>query len=1261
MRYIFRVLVLGDPLLAIPFMINGGVEHAGQDAELSHWAKSINIGKDDIADLEIDVVVTSSADFDTLIPTSDGILYFINPNKIEDFDLFEMIVDILFEVRREIPIVIIFNDNKGVIRIPSNLLIENIWENYPFEAFVYDQYSKNTLYLILECLTDSMISNTMPINIETAWMRIPFFMDKINRLVLQEKWSDAAQLTEILTQIKKKFDKQDYYITAEQAGWLYYKSANFLKASAMLQSGINETDALKFKEFYVQDLITQGDRSFKIKRYRNAAEKYEKAALWASIELNNLELNQKSLNQAITTWVSACEIPNAFKLIDKLDHADQLKTMQKLTPKIASATDYLISQNNFDTAKTQLYYAIDKYQRAGLFEDVKILAEKMASLMKVILQNNIQEELPDESMLAVDEIINIWETFDLKKENIDSTLESIARVYLKKHDFSAIDKLLMKVTNIEMSRTISELRAKSEEEYKKSKDSMALADYITATIILEKYITEEIRQFAEEDDKLFNYINELRSAKQYWDAVLILKEKAQWYKKIEQINFYNKYIQQILNIYLESEEPYLLQFLQDVETLSSKERSNYLIQSIKPLSLAFERKFNTQESTKKIENLLNNFIKIYRSHLLYEESKDIVKLCVKFKVQRAGELLNSSKGLTEIPNILTTLKEAEMLYGELNERISLNYDYILQEIVKRYISENDLSKAAQINEKIKNKNIFSELHTKILKIESEKSQAQIQDVRKVMNWKIKAEQLSLLKNHARDMLMNLQSYLKTREGLKRVMFKQFLEELEKENYSESINLCKEIIITLVRQRKIETAGISLAVLGLLLIKTNSIDKINTINNEINLSLGASSKLLYETFPAKVLDYIKEMYEFKENSKAIEAIALYENIALFPEERKLLLDILGKEASIKETQPKSEGTQTPSIESALPNNQTIKSSEEHSFNKSAISNYIKRIESFKGLMTRRNMMKRKYWETALTQLGSASYSDAADEYFNQSKFLFENNHSEFGSLSIILGIICMLKMNRFTETRQKYGKITYNIGNTQELIEKAPELVLLEQLINAFTSNNHDIISLILEGYLLNLPLFDIEKNLIVTLSGKEVATRVAEVENKDKIQKSQSNVLLDQQLSNLKKSISDLKSSVSSLIQKRQAMRRIYYNDLLDKLNNKKYDEAADQYKSIATRISQRNDYEMAGLLILFGSLCFFKKNTRIDTIKEYINSFLDSLGFTKKVIDETLGVKIAKFLIEASIVGNDSLIEQCWQLLKLLPLFDEEKDLIVK
>jgi hypothetical protein len=40
------------------------------------------------------------------------------------------------------------------------------------------------------------------------------------------------------------------------------------------------------------------------------------------------------------------------------------------------------------------------------------------------------------------------------------------------------------------------------------------------------------------------------------------------------------------------------------------------------------------------------------------------------------------------------------------------------------------------------------------------------------------------------------------------------------------------------------------------------------------------------------------------------------------------------------------------------------------------------------------------------------------------------------------------------------KFTYSIGNAQDIIEKAPELALLEQLIYAFESNNQEIIALI---------------------------------------------------------------------------------------------------------------------------------------------------------------------------------------------------------
>ena len=79
MRYMFRLLVLGDHQLSLPFVVNGGVEHVSQDLELSQWNKSVKVDTDQ-CDVDIDFVLTETenTNFDNLIPTSDGILYYQN-------------------------------------------------------------------------------------------------------------------------------------------------------------------------------------------------------------------------------------------------------------------------------------------------------------------------------------------------------------------------------------------------------------------------------------------------------------------------------------------------------------------------------------------------------------------------------------------------------------------------------------------------------------------------------------------------------------------------------------------------------------------------------------------------------------------------------------------------------------------------------------------------------------------------------------------------------------------------------------------------------------------------------------------------------------------------------------------------------------------------------------------------------------------------------------------------------------------------------
>ncbi len=259
-------LTLGDSNLSLPIIKSGKLTHQFQDHEISRWSRTLNVGTDQ-AVIEIDAVLSSTIDFDSIIPTSDGILYFLDPSDIQQFESLKMIIEIIQKMGRTIPIILVFYTRKGFIFTPSNFLLEYIWENYLIEAFVFDLYSKNTFYEVLECLSEAMITGNIPINVETTWMRIPYFKDKINCLLKDERYEDAGNLVEILTNMKKKFEKQDYYITAEQASWLYYKSGLYLDASNVIQE-VSKKYSDKFIRIYVENMIHQGSRLYNMKRFR---------------------------------------------------------------------------------------------------------------------------------------------------------------------------------------------------------------------------------------------------------------------------------------------------------------------------------------------------------------------------------------------------------------------------------------------------------------------------------------------------------------------------------------------------------------------------------------------------------------------------------------------------------------------------------------------------------------------------------------------------------------------------------------------------------------------------------------------------------------------------------------------------------------------------------------------------------------------------------------------------------------------------------
>ncbi|MHA1884034.1 MAG: hypothetical protein ACW96S_03195 [Promethearchaeota archaeon] len=260
MRYIFKVLILGrDPDL-IHFYASSAFGELGEDkGTYFEWYKEIKIFED-VCDLEIDAITDISADLDDIIPTEDGIIYFLNPLIKEDFELFEMVIPDIFSVKRDIPTIIIFYDENGILPISINDLLVNIWVNYPsLEAFV--NLNPREFHQALQALALAMKNGETPLNIENAWMRFPIFIQMANVYFNNKNYYYAAEAVRKAALIAEIYGKEEYYIISDQAANLYSKINLYLEASQIIEP-IDKEKARNFKKLYAEAMIREGNISF---------------------------------------------------------------------------------------------------------------------------------------------------------------------------------------------------------------------------------------------------------------------------------------------------------------------------------------------------------------------------------------------------------------------------------------------------------------------------------------------------------------------------------------------------------------------------------------------------------------------------------------------------------------------------------------------------------------------------------------------------------------------------------------------------------------------------------------------------------------------------------------------------------------------------------------------------------------------------------------------------------------------------------------
>jgi len=171
MRYIFKILILGLDDEVIPlYTIRAFGEEGENKGPYLELYKEVKVFED-TCDLEVNAIIdVENTDLDEMINTVDGIIYFINPLKNEEKEVFNSILHDIRKVSRNIPIIIMYYDH--IFPLSVNNLLENTRLKY-FDVEAFVNVRPREFHHVLHCLCIAMISGDSPLNIENAWMRFP--------------------------------------------------------------------------------------------------------------------------------------------------------------------------------------------------------------------------------------------------------------------------------------------------------------------------------------------------------------------------------------------------------------------------------------------------------------------------------------------------------------------------------------------------------------------------------------------------------------------------------------------------------------------------------------------------------------------------------------------------------------------------------------------------------------------------------------------------------------------------------------------------------------------------------------------------------------------------------------------------------------------------------------------------------------------------------------------------------------------------------
>ncbi|GAJ12559.1 unnamed protein product, partial [marine sediment metagenome] len=246
-------------------------------------------------------------------------------------------------------------------------------------------------------------------------------------------------------------------------------------------------------------------------------------------------------------------------------------------------------------------------------------------------------------------------------------------------------------------------------------------------------------------------------------------------------------------------------------------------------------------------------ISIFREQMLYAQSKEISEIFIEFIKVEGLKIVESGEDKFVIEASLNLIKKATDISLAYMEQPKLSFNKIYKRITEIYITLDDLSSAHAINDKIDDKSVKAELNKIIENLEAEKSAIIVKKAEESFEGEVLKERLSIIQSKAREALHDKEREFGQRKAYKKSYYIDALEYLSTQDLDNAIEKYEESIKNLIRIKKYNLAGVSLAVLFLLLIKQNKIEDINKILIHAKTSLSSLEKSFTETFPVSLVE------------------------------------------------------------------------------------------------------------------------------------------------------------------------------------------------------------------------------------------------------------------------------------------------------------------------------------------------------------------------------------------------------------------------